>query len=121
VIIPPAPTTYDRGAWQKILETIRLALQGAFVSGQDVRLVRGERFSLISPNGTEIFFTVDDAGNLLTPTSAVQYVKTSSAATLVITAPGFHVFTGTTSTWTLPAVVGHTGWEIKIKNRAPAT
>ena len=115
--IPAAPDRYDRGTWQQIVNAIRQALLGAFRAGQDLRLVRGERFSLKSAGGVETFFTVDDAGNLLTPTAGAEYVKTSSAASLTLTAPGFHVFTGTTATWTLPSLAGSPGWTIRVKNR----
>lgn len=45
-------------------------------------------------------------------------VTTSSASTLTLDATALYwVFTGTTTTWTLPAVASHTGWTLFIKNR----
>jgi hypothetical protein len=45
-------------------------------------------------------------------------VVTSGSATLNLDATGtIYVFTGTTTTWTLPALAGHTGWFYMIKNR----
>jgi hypothetical protein len=112
-----APPSYVEAIWQQILGAISTAIDGCFKKGQDVRLLNSERLSTKSSGGVETFFTTDDSGNLLTPTAGAEYVKTSSAASLTISAPGFYVFTGATSTWTLPAVTGHTGWRIEIKNR----
>ncbi len=45
-------------------------------------------------------------------------VVTSAAGTLTLDSSATtYVFTGTTTTWTLPAVSGHTGWSFRIKNR----
>ena len=52
-----------------ILESIRSQIQGAFRTGQDVRLQQGERLILKSANGTLYQVTVDNAGTL--GTSAV--------------------------------------------------
>jgi hypothetical protein len=49
--------------------------------------------------------------------SGVLNVVVSSAGTLNITTAEVYTFTGTTTTWTLPAVSGNTGRSYRIKNR----
>ena len=87
------------------------------------------------------YLTLDKAGKAVfsgtievpTPTLATQATRkdyvdpsnnTSSAGTLALAATNknmFYVFTGTTSTWTLPAVSGNTGTVIHIINKGSGT
>jgi len=60
--LPSAPHKYDRAHTQQMLEEIRRSDSENFKSGRDVRLERGERLILRSPNGTRFKITVDNAG-----------------------------------------------------------
>jgi hypothetical protein len=60
--LPSPPHKYDRAHAQQVLEELRRSDQENFKSGRDVRLERGERLILRSPNGTRFKITVDNAG-----------------------------------------------------------
>lgn len=111
-----APATYVRGLWQDILSRIKSGIEGCWSKTEDIRLVNGQRLSLLSPGKTEVFITVSDGSAILTPVGVLP-VTVDGGATLALAAPGLAVFTGTTATWTLPAVANSIGWLLLIKNR----
>jgi hypothetical protein len=51
------------------------------------------------------------------PDATRESITVSSAGTLTLAGSSVYVFSGTTTTWTLPAVAGTTGKRYKIKNR----
>ena len=64
-----AAAVYDQAAEQSFRNQVRAADAENFKKGQDMRLQRGERLILASPNGTLFYLTVSNAGVL--GTSAV--------------------------------------------------
>lgn len=64
-------------------------------------------------------FLSDAAGNGSWVNPNIHPTSTSAAGslTLSVSTPGWNVFTGTTTTWTLPAVSGNSGFAYFIKNR----
>lgn len=62
--------------------------------------------------------TADNGARLQVSGNQSVGVVVSSAGTLALDATGgAYVFGGTTTTWTLPAISGHTGWTYFIKNK----
>ena len=59
-----APKEYDQSAEQSFRNQVRAAEAENFKKGQDMRLQRGERLILVSPNGTLYYLTVNNAGVL---------------------------------------------------------
>lgn len=117
--IPAAPAQYVQALIQPILSAIEQGINACFTRGQDVRLVNGERFSLKSAGGTEVFFGVDDQGAILTPVGVLP-ITTTATTTVTLVAPGFYAFTGPTVA-VLPAISGAIGWLLMIKNRGKGT
>ncbi len=115
--LPSVPAIYDAGRWRQILGAIDQAVSGAFQRLQDVRLALEARFSMRASTGEEVFFTVDAAGNLLTPYAGVLKVTRDAGATLTIDGPGAWIHTGTGATWTLPDMAAGEGWALELKNR----
>lgn len=70
--------------------------------------------------GTGITIT-NGAGAVTITDNGNESVTTTSAGTFAPSASGHYVFTGTTSTWTLPAVSGTSGRVMFIKNRGSGT
>lgn len=60
------PEQYSTRDQAEVRRTLQLEDAVNFKKGQDVRLARGERLVLYSPNGTAYQVTVDNAGNLST-------------------------------------------------------
>jgi hypothetical protein len=116
-MILQAPPSYAQAAWQAILTRITEVLDRALVRGQDVRLINSERLTKASAGKVEVDYTVNDTGTGLTPYAGTAYSKVDAAASLTIAAPGHYTFTGSASTWTLPALSTSAGWFIWIKNR----
>ena len=63
-----APKQYDPAGEQAFRNQVRAADSENFKKGQDLRLQRGERLILMSPNGTLYYLTVSNAGVLGTAT-----------------------------------------------------
>lgn len=66
------------------------------------------------PDATEKFKVT---GNAIITGYTIESVTTSAAATLTLSTSENYIFTGTTTTWTIPAVSGTTGRIYKLKNR----
>ena len=115
-----APAQYVQRLWQPILTAIQAAINACFTKGQDVRLINGERLSLKSPGGTEVFLTVGDDGEITTPIGVLP-VTTTATTTFTISGPGLYVLTGSTTTGILPAVANSLGWLLIFKNRGSGT
>lgn len=67
-----------------------------------------------APDATE---AAKITGNLIVTQQYIESVTTSAAGTLTLSTSQNYIFTGTTTTWTLPAVTGTTGRTYKLKNR----
>jgi hypothetical protein len=80
---------------------------------------RTSRFRITGVNSgsTSTLVTLDGDGTLTTTGKRIIKVTTSAAGTLLIGNSQSYIFTGTTTTWTLPAVASTTGVIYYIKNR----
>jgi len=77
------------------------------------------QFSVVGVNSssTNTILTIDGDGTYKTFGKRIIPVTVSSAGTLNIGNSEGYVFSGTTTTWTLPAISGNTGVKYYIKNR----
>lgn len=64
VKLPVALPNYNRESEQEMRKRLEIEDALSFKKGQDLRLQRGERLILVSPNGTLYYITVDNAGAL---------------------------------------------------------
>ena len=62
--LPQAPGSYDASNERRTRAALEAADALSFKKGQDLRLARGERLILRSPDGTEWVVSVSDAGAL---------------------------------------------------------
>lgn len=87
-------------------------------SGSDTFLVGGVTSTTLTVNPGESVLIVTDGTYWLPMYSTSTRLVTSAAVTLTLARAGhIYVFTGTTTTWTLPAVSASTGVSFTIKNR----
>ncbi len=63
--LPLAPAAYDASNERRTRAALEAADAQSFKKGQDLRLARGERLMLRSPDGTEWVVSVSDAGALV--------------------------------------------------------
>lgn len=77
------------------------------------------QISLVGVNNsaTNTVLTIDGDGSFTTFGRRIMNVSVSSAGTLTLGSSEGYIFSGTTTTWTLPAVSGNTGVIYYIKNR----
>jgi len=97
---------------------------GGVISAADFKLSGTASMYINSPGAyasglTSTLIWNNGSGRVeITPAAAYTAVTTSSAATLTLTTGGAYVFTGTTTTWTLPTTGGNnTTLTFVIKNR----
>lgn len=76
----------------------------------------GTDYTVANITGTNITVT-NGAGTIALTRGDDNTPTVSSAGTLGLSTSGWYVFSGTTSTWTLPAIAGNTGKTYHIKNR----
>lgn len=84
---------------------------------------RTSQFSITGLNNasTNTILTIAGDGTFTTIGKRIVGVTTSSAGTLTIGNSEAYIFNGTTTTWTLPAVSGTTGYKYYLKNIGSGT
>jgi hypothetical protein len=75
----------------------------------------------VNSGSNATLLTLDGDGSLTTTGKRIVSVITSSAGSLTIGNAETYIFNGTTTTWTLPAVSGTTGYKYHIKNIGSGT